>query len=265
MADEQKRGRNIFDFLMELIEKRYYWILVVVVIVFLGGWGFAHWLAEPGGRVSVWGLFEYTKKLPKSEREIIPTLPPLPTPEPTLPPIPMPTSTPPPTPVPTPIPTPMPIPTPTPTPTPEPEPIPTHDVAVLIVDESNEVNWDLSRKIAVILESRGQSVSTPSIFTDNTGSFEKVFRGDAQEIKRLRLLRYATRIVLGKKSVSFVTNPELQNTITANVAVEIQILSAKTGMMENSLTVTQKGAGFSNADAEKMAIERIVTELQKKL
>lgn len=275
MLDEWKRRQGFFGFLTYLLEHSRYWIIVLVGVIFFGVWAFVHLSAEPGEKVVVWGIFEYTKRPSKSDQVIVPiqTVTPIPEPTPTPTAMPQPTSTP--TPIPTPIPpTPTSIPSPTPTiqptptltPTPTAIPVPTHDIAVLVIDKGNRINWDLSHKIVAILRSQGKSVTTP--FSESFvsgGSFEKIFKGNPDEANKVGLLKHGKYTIFGEKSVSFVGNPELQDMITANVSIAIHVVSSKTGIIEASFTIAQNGPGFSRDNAEEVAIERIFQELEEKI
>ena len=60
MSNENK-GRTLYDLLHILSGKNLFWLLLVMVLIFAGGWATAHFVAKPGAPVSIWSLFEYTK------------------------------------------------------------------------------------------------------------------------------------------------------------------------------------------------------------
>lgn len=154
-----------------------------------------------------------------------------------------------------------------PVPSHEDEPIPIHKTTVFVIDKENGINWNISHKIISILKTEGISARASSLLTDalvSDGTFERIFRGDAGQIKKLGSKNFG-HMIFGKKSVSFVDNPDMQNMITATAFVEIHIVSSKTGTIEDSFTISQKGPGFSKADAEEIAMERIVKQIGEKI
>lgn len=145
---------------------------------------------------------------------------------------------------------------------------PEHEMGVFIIDENNKINWNLSNQIVSILKSKEHDVITSALFDETApvGTvFNNLFNGDASEIKRLNLVKRFKQLVLGKKSVQFTENPELENTITAQVSLQIHLITLSTGTIENSLTITVPGIGFSQVQSETNAIEEIVNQLANKL
>jgi len=140
------------------------------------------------------------------------------------------------------------------------------EVAVLAVEESNRISYELTQKIASLLKTPRLKV-TDSLFTGrfvSDGLFQRIFGGNGREVKNLDLSKYVDHIVLCKKAVNFTENPEMQNMITAHTIVEIHIISANTGIIEDSFTISEVGAGFSKRASEDMAKERIIKKLAEK-
>jgi hypothetical protein len=143
----------------------------------------------------------------------------------------------------------------------------TQDVVVLVIDEDGKINHDVSQKITSLLKDKGLNLTT-SLFTEPfviDGLFEKIFVGDANEVKNLELSKHSDHVILGKKRVGFTENPDLQNMITANASIEIHVTSSETGTIEDSFTIEETGAGFSKLIAEEAAMERILTIISQKL
>ena len=139
----------------------------------------------------------------------------------------------------------------------------TQDVVVLVIDEDNKINQNVSRKITSLLKDKGLNLTT-SLFTESfviDGLFEKIFAGNANEAKHLELSKHSDHVILGKKRVSFTENPDLQNMITAKASIEIHVTSSETGAMEDCFTIEETGAGFSKSIAEEAAMERILTNI----
>lgn len=140
------------------------------------------------------------------------------------------------------------------------------EVAVLVVDEDNKISYEITQEITSILKKMRTNV-TASLFTGQfvtDGLFRKIFEGNAGEVKNLGLSEHIDHIVLCKKTAKFTENPEMQNMITAHAVIEIHVISAKTGVIEEVFAVSEVGAGFSKAAAEDTAKERILKKLTEK-
>jgi|TARA_Y100000031_G_C8231255_1_gene391005 hypothetical protein len=140
------------------------------------------------------------------------------------------------------------------------------EVAVIIIDTEKQANHDTSQKIADSLKAKGIN-TTSTLFSDQfifDGLFEKIFNGNSSEIKKLELSKYSDKIVLGKSTVTFTENPEIQ-TITARLTINFCIISSKTGSIKNRFSLSEVGPGFSKTAAQDMAIERIVNAFQQRI
>jgi len=142
-----------------------------------------------------------------------------------------------------------------------------NEVAVLVIDKGSKKRQDIAQKIASQLNTKGFS-ATVSLFSRrfvSDGKFENLFNGSTGEIKKLELSKHCDQIVLGKSSVNFKENPEMQNMITARVTVEFRIISTKTCAIENRFTLTEVGVGFSQVAAKDLAVERILSMFENKI
>ncbi len=54
-------GRTMFDFVFDLTSDYGLWVLLIVLMIFFGGWVFVHKHAPVGDKIVVWGLFRYRK------------------------------------------------------------------------------------------------------------------------------------------------------------------------------------------------------------
>ena len=192
----------------------------------------------------------------------IPT--PTPSPEPTV----TPTMTPSPTTIPTVTPTPEPSPTPTPTPVPTvtPVPTPTHDLVVSIMDDTQRLHGNLAQAIVSLIKTQRRTATTISGESRTVVSaFDHIFAGDTDAIQQSGVTRYGTSGVFGKVTVSARENPALQNTITVTLSLDLRVVRFQTGAITHSMTVTQNGVGFSQEDAETMAIDRIIQALEPRI
>ena len=179
--------------------------------------------------------------------------------------VPLPAATPPPAIITTSTPKPKPATTTTPAPTVIPSP--THDIALLIVNDANTINWNISHKIAALLRKKGKSVTVP--FSDSfvsEGSFGKIFQGNPEAADQAGLLRYGHYTVLGKITGSFVEQSEdLLNLITAKIRLEIHTVESKTGIIANSVQFKANGVGGDNEKAQDLALQRIFEDVEQKI
>ena len=177
--------------------------------------------------------------------------------------VPLPATTPPPSIITTPIPKPEPAITPAPTVI----STTTHDIALLIVNDANTINWNISHKIAALLRKKGKSVTVP--FSDSfvsEGSFGKIFQGNPEAADQAGLLRYGHYAVLGKITGSFVEQSEdLLNLITAKIRLEIHTVESKTGIIANSVQFKANGVGGDKEKAQDLALQRIFEDVEQKI
>ncbi|MEO0266391.1 MAG: hypothetical protein ABIM43_07300 [candidate division WOR-3 bacterium] len=140
------------------------------------------------------------------------------------------------------------------------------EVAVLVIDEQNRVNLDITQKIASLLKIKRFNI-TSSLFSGkfvSDGMFERIFNGSAGDVSNLELPKHSDYIILGKKSVNFTENPDLMDVLTAHAAIEIHVIYARTGTVVDSFNVSEVGAGFSKPNAESIAMERIFKKLEER-
>ena len=195
-------------------------------------------------------------------RQQIPT--PTPSPEPTA----TPTMTPSPTAIPTVTATPEPPPTPTPTPVPTvtPVPTPTHDLVVSIMDDNLRLHGNFAQAIVSLIKAQRMTATTISGESRTVlSAFERIFAGETDAIQQSGIMRYGTSGIFGKVTVTVRENPALQNTITVIMSLDLRVIYFQTGAITHSMTVTQNGIGFSQSDAETMAIDRIIQEIDPKI
>lgn len=139
----------------------------------------------------------------------------------------------------------------------------TKEISVLILDEELKERYDIEQSIASYLKTIELNpilalFRYPFI---QDGTFENIFSGDTGKIKELQLEKRTDYMIFGKKSSSFKINPELQNLVSADVTLEVKVFSAEKGVIVNSTILSAIGSGFSNADAEKRAIEFICSKI----
>lgn len=143
-----------------------------------------------------------------------------------------------------------------------------HATAVLIVENEKVIDWTLSSTIAEALQQKGITITKPSVFNNSFligGGFSGLFNGGSRQIALTQLPRHFKTGILGKKTVTYMQNTDLSNLITASMTLELHVVSSQTGAVEQSVSFSQKGAGFSNADASKIAEENILREFETQI
>jgi hypothetical protein len=138
----------------------------------------------------------------------------------------------------------------------------TKEVAIVMV-EDKMINQPLGESVAAIFDANGLRTTT-TLFTDRfvtDGLFEKFFNGGgSSEIAALDLVSNVDMLVLGKRTASFTTNSDLQNTITAKVTLEAKTISVKSVQTVETFSVSETGVGFSNDAAVAAAMEKILKQ-----
>jgi hypothetical protein len=142
------------------------------------------------------------------------------------------------------------------------------DIAVLIVENENRIDWTFSTTIELLLKKQGVKITKPSLFTNSFltgGGFTRLFAGSSHKTEIVQLPQHFKTGVFGKKTVVFEKNNDFTDLITATMTLELHEISSLTGTVQQSVSFTQKGAGFSNADASKIAEEKITQEIETQL
>lgn len=155
---------------------------------------------------------------------------------------------------------------PTPVPTSTPIPLPQTDYAVLVFNDQYQAHTNMSQLIVSILgEQNKKAIILPVDRIGSQVTFESIFQGNTQEVQRTGWEQFSHAVVLGKVTVSYSENPQLENVITAHVTLEIHIVSSATGVITESFTIATNGARFSQEEAEQAAIERMSQELRERI
>lgn len=146
--------------------------------------------------------------------------------------------------------------------------IPSNKIAVLIAENDKQIDWPLSSTIASLLEKQKLSITSPPIFNNaflTSGWFRRLFDGDPRHTELTQLPMYFKAGLLGKKTVVYMTNDDFKDIITATITLELHVISSLSGAVKHSISLSQNGAGLSNADACKNAADKIIQELDAKL
>jgi len=100
----------------------------------------------------------------------------------------------------------------------------------------------------------------PEFVSDNL--FGSVFDGSTDILKKLELANSLDGLLLARETVQYVTNPaSLDNVITANMTVEIQLVPITGSTQNRTWKFTAAGAGFSKTEAESNAEDRLTKKI----
>lgn len=137
-------------------------------------------------------------------------------------------------------------------------------VAVAVESENHSMN----HTVAVALMSRFKadhvqltdSFFKPELVTDDL--FGEAFKGSTDLFGKLELTKSLDSMLLGREEVQYSTNPNIENTITANMSLEIVSLPVAGQIQSQSWTLTAAGIGFRREAARLQAEERIIQQIQ---
>lgn len=141
----------------------------------------------------------------------------------------------------------------------------TKEISVLIIDELSKETHIIEQIISSIIKSRGLNLYL-NLFKDSfikQGMFAEIFSGDTSKIKEFQLEKHTDYVILGKKASSFRINQELQDLVSADLVLELKLFDAVNGKMVDSISLKTIGAGFSNDEAEKRAIEHLYKRIEE--
>lgn len=143
-----------------------------------------------------------------------------------------------------------------------------NDVAVMTVDDRGTPDQYLSQQIARSMTAMRVRANT-SLFKlpfVADGLFDKVMGGEMESIRSLSLSRFTDYVLLGRKRVSYGTDRVSQEMLgtsvyTAQVIIDLRVVSAVTGAIHNDFPVSERGAGLTKEKAESEAMEKVQQRL----
>ena len=138
------------------------------------------------------------------------------------------------------------------------------EVAILVIDESMQERNDIEQNIASIIKSREKN-PVLSLFKKpfiDDGLFAELFSGNLDIISSFNLNMHADYLILVKKYSKPRTNPQVWDGVSSDLTFQIKIIDTGMVRVVNSTSISKIGAGFSNQDAEKNAIDHIYSDLK---
>jgi len=139
----------------------------------------------------------------------------------------------------------------------------TESLAVLVVKQDGRFDPTICTAIANHFKSGAVSISTsvfkPEFVSDKL--FAKVFDGSTDILNKLDLANSFDALLLAKETVEYSKSPALDNLITANLTLEIQMVPVSANIQNQSWKFTSNGAGFSQTEAVSMAEDRVEKQI----
>lgn len=138
------------------------------------------------------------------------------------------------------------------------------EVAILVIDENMQERHDIEQNITSILKA-GEKNPVLSLFKRpfiDEGLFAELFSGNLDIISSFNLNMHVDYIILVKKYSKPRTNPQVWDGVSSDLTFQIKIIDTGLLKVVNSTSISKIGAGFSNRDAEKNAIDHIYGDLK---
>jgi hypothetical protein len=88
-----------------------------------------------------------------------------------------------------------------------------------------------------------------------------IFSGDTKIFDQLDLTNWVSGVVIGRQSITYSTNTALDNTITANMRLEVMALPVGAARQSHSWAQSVKGVGFNNSDAREQAEQQLLHQI----
>jgi hypothetical protein len=137
-------------------------------------------------------------------------------------------------------------------------------LALVVVNQNGAFDPTIGNALQNHFKSDTVKIST-SLLKPNfvsEGLFTNLFDGSTDILKKLDLANSLDAVLLAREDVQFVNNPaSLDNVLTANMTLEIQIVPVSSGIQNTTWKYTATGAGFSQFEAEANAKERLIKHI----
>ncbi|MGD0206151.1 MAG: hypothetical protein ABSC89_00865 [Verrucomicrobiota bacterium] len=136
-------------------------------------------------------------------------------------------------------------------------------IAVAVASEYRSMNHAVAAALVTRFKTDHvqltDSFFKPELVTD--GLFNSVFNGSSDLFNKLELAKSLDALLLARQDVQYSTNKDLDNTITANMRLEVVTLPVAGQAESQEWTFTANGIGFRPAEARMQAEERIIKQI----
>ena len=136
--------------------------------------------------------------------------------------------------------------------------------AILIAGREATSYLQLNSAVADVLSEKGYqrvSVFRRSLLQD--ARYEVLYAADPFLIRRLR--EYCDGIIVGTVHSALRRDATAEGLLTAELSLNVRVIATATGGIRNEFSICENGAGFSSAQAQAHAEERLARSLEAKL
>jgi len=136
-------------------------------------------------------------------------------------------------------------------------------VAVAIESETGTMNPSIANALAQRFNTAEvrlfNSFFKPEFVADKfVGS---IFSGDTRIFDRLELTNWLSGVLVGRQTITYSTNTALEDTVTANLRLEVMVLPIGFALENQSWNFAANGAAFSRSGARQAAEDRVVQQI----
>lgn len=138
------------------------------------------------------------------------------------------------------------------------------EIIITLLDNGDSFNQTLSQGVASLFSSKGFN-STTSFFSTNfidDGIFNKLYNGNSDIIRNLKLIKYSDFLCIGKLSISYRDSKIRSDMITANYKVDIRVISLENSKIHQHFNKSVTGIGWSNEEASSIARGKILSIIE---
>ncbi len=136
-------------------------------------------------------------------------------------------------------------------------------VALVVATQGGRPDYAVSAALANHFKSGTVTISTsvfkPEFISDHL--FATVFNGSTEVLNQLELAKSLDALLLARLTVRYSRDSSLDNLISANLQLAVQVVPVAGNIQSQSWTFTASGAGFSQAEAWSMAEERLIKQI----
>jgi len=138
------------------------------------------------------------------------------------------------------------------------------EIIIALLDNGDNFDQTLSQDIATLFSSKGFNTTT-SFFSTNfidDGIFNKLYNGNSDMIRELKLRKYSDFLCLGKLSISFRDSKIRNDMITADYNVDMRVISLTNGNIQKHFNKSVTGIGWTNEEAKSIARKKMLSIIE---
>lgn len=139
------------------------------------------------------------------------------------------------------------------------------EIVVVAVNGNNQIESGLASQIAATFKNKGYR-ATSAFFKSSfvgDGHFEDMYQDGQELVQALGLSNYADKVCLVKYHVK--TRPNDYGQTTADASLQIHVLSTSNGKVNDSISLTESGFGFTEFEAKNTVIQKLIQQLSLQL